>query len=149
MANMESPMIVKSLGYKNPFDVKDRIAQTRQQVLTNREAYDLVYPNHRSYYDDKRFVVLDSHFEDTEKYLLNQLKSTLDEKLDYQKMAKITHVEDLDKSEIKLRDMNLQNSAPFVHPDVVATNMRMPSYTYDKPNVTSSDPYVEIMSGAH
>jgi hypothetical protein len=146
---MESPMIVKSLGYKNPFDIKDRIAQNRNQVLTNREAYDLVYPDHRSFYDDKRFIVLDRAFEDNEKYLLNQLKSTLDEKLDYGKMAKITHVDELDKSEIKLRHLNLQNNAPFVHPDAVATTMRMPTTIDPQPKVTSSDPYVEIMSGVH
>jgi hypothetical protein len=148
MNKMESPMIVKSLGVKNPFDIKDRIAQTRDQVLTNREAYDIVYPDHRSYYDDKRFIVLDRHFEDTEKYLLNELKSAIDEKLDYQKMAKLVHVDDLDKSQIKVRDMNIQSNAPFVPKEAVATDMRMPDKN-DAPKVTSSDPYVDIMSGPH
>jgi hypothetical protein len=149
LKNLEAPTIVKSLGYRDPFDVKDRVAQSRDQVLTNRETYDIVYPDHRSYYNDKRFIVLDKAFNDTEEYLLKELKQTLDMKLDYNANAKLVHVDDLDRSKIDLNGLNLQPRAPFVHPEAVATSIRYDSKTDPAPKITSSDPYVTVMSGAH
>ena len=144
---MEVPTIVKSLGSPAPFNVEERVANTLDQTITNRQAYDLIYPSHEAYYKDKRFVVLDKNFNQVEDYLLNQFKSAIDSAVDYGANSKLESVEHFDKSKINLRGMNLQNGAPFIHPDAVANSIK-----YDEgqdlkdPNVriTASDPYHTI-----
>lgn len=143
---MEAPTIVKSLGYEAPFNVGQRVAQQMDQSITNRQAYDLLYPTHKSYYNDKRFIVFDRNFNQVESYLLNQFKSAIDSAIDYSANSKLERVEDFNKSKVNLRGMHLQQNAPMINREAVETSMK-----YDTLNnnvqglkVTSSDPYGTI-----
>lgn len=122
------------------------MAQRLDQTITNRQAYDLVYPTHQDYYKDKRFIVFDRNFNQVEDYLLNQFKSAIDSAIDYSGNGKLEHVDSFDKSKVNLRGVNLQNNAPFIHPMAVATSMKYDEVNGNDPNlkITSSDPYNTI-----
>jgi hypothetical protein len=138
---------VKSLGSPAPFNLQDRLANQMEQTITNRQAYDLLYPTHESYYNDKKFLVLDRNFNQVEDYLLNQFKQTIDSAIDYNSNSKLEHVDNFNKNSVNLQGMNLQNNAPFIDPQAVATNIKYDQVNgFNDPNVkvTSSDPYHTI-----
>ena len=58
-------------------------------------------------------------------------------------------VEDFDRSKVNLKGMNLQNDAPFIHPDAVSTSIKYDEIQKNDPNVKimSSDPYNTIFNG--
>ncbi len=146
LKNLESPTIVPSLGYENRFNVQDRVAERLPQTISNRQAYDLVYPTHQDYYKDKRFVVFDRNFNQVEDFLLNQFKSAIDSAIDYTSNSNLEHVDKFDKSKVNLKGINLQGNAPFIHPQAVATSMKYDNIDVNDPNIkiTSSDPYNTI-----
>jgi hypothetical protein len=148
MKNFESPTIVKSLGYQSPFNVENRIAQRMDQTISNRQAYDLVYPSHREYYNDKRFIAFDRHFDQVEGYLLKEFKTAMDSAVNYNSSKKLEHVEDFDKHQINLKGIDFSN-APFVTKEGVRTSIKYDSLNTNDPNirVTSSDPYNTIFGG--
>jgi hypothetical protein len=139
-------MMVKSLGGRDPYDVMSRVARGRDQVVSNREAFDIIYPNHQAYYDDKKFIVFDRKFKETEEYLLNQFKQELDSQIDYKGNKNLSHASDYKKPD--LSKMDLQNRAPFVHPAVVATDIKYEQRKPNDPNlkITASDPYKTIFN---
>jgi hypothetical protein len=151
MKNLEAPVIVKSLGYENPFNVERRVASRLDQTITNRQAFDLVYPTHRDYYNDKRFIVFDRNFNQAEDYLLNQFKSAIDSAIDYSSNKNLEHVDTFDKSKINLKTIDY-SGAPTIHKAAVANSMKYHEYNQyqlNDPNVkiTSSDPYNTIFGG--
>lgn len=149
MNNLETPTIVKSLGYPQQFNVGDRVAQQLDQTVTNRQAFDLLYPTHQDYYNDKKFVVLDRNFQQVEEYLLGQFKSAIDSAIDYAGNANLVSVDDFDKSKVNFKNLNLQNNAPFIHKDAVATNIKYEDIDRNDPKlkITSSDPYSSMFGG--
>lgn len=148
MKDLETPTIVKSLGYENEFNVNNRVAQQMSQTITNRQAFDLVYPTHRDYYNDKRFVVFDDNFNKVEDYLLNQFKSAIDTAFDYNANKNLVHVEDFNKNTVNPKAINFGN-APLINRDAVKTNIKYSDYSPVNSNtkVSSSDPYGTIFGG--
>ena len=145
---MESPTIVKSLGPDpSPFG---RAASKSEQSISNRQAYDSLYPNHKSWYDEKRFIVIDKNFEMMEKELLGKFKENLDAKFDYKLTKNVKHVDELDKHDIKVQGMDF-GSIHKVHPDTVAYKDKyVDNYlSTKKPTVTSSVPYNETFGGRY
>ena len=118
--------------------------------MRNTDAFNLVHDSHQvhwnylkqAYYDNKRSIIFDSHFNETESYLLNDFKAAIDARIDYSKNANLTHVDDFDKSSLK--DIPLVN-VPFISREAVKT-----SINYDDLNnnanvkVSATDPYHEI-----
>ena len=148
MNNLEAPTIVRSSTYQpNPFHLGDRIAERLDQTISNRQAYDIVYPTHEDYYKDKRFIVIDKNFEKVEDSLLNQLKSAIDSSIDYSSNSKLVHVENFDKSKVNLKGLDLQATAPMIQPSSVSTNYGNISQNDSKVKITSSDPYATIFGG--
>ena len=144
---METPQIVKSLGSSDPFNVMDRVAAKSTQTISNRQAYDTLYTNHKSLYDEKKFVVLDKNFEDMENYLLKEFKNTLNNQFAFVQAKNIRHVDDLDKSQINLKGFDF-GAMPKVHPEAVEYKSKYTdNFTAGKVKVTSSDPYKEIFGG--
>lgn len=140
--------MVKSLGYPEPFNVMDRVAAKSTQTISNRQAYDSLYPSHKSWYDEKKFIVLDKNFEDMENYLLKEFKHTLDNQFGFVQAKNIQHFDELDKSQINLKGIDF-GAMPKVHPEAVEYKSKYSdNYTAGKVKVTSSDPYKEIF-GAH
>ncbi len=145
LKNLESPQIVKSFGYPGQFDPEQRVAQQTEQRITNRQAYDLVYPTHKSYYEDKKFHVFDKNYQQVEDYLLKQFKSTLDSAIDYKENKNLVSVDDFDKSKIDFNKMRIQENAPMIGSERVRTSITYPDPKLDKNmKVTSSDPYGTI-----
>lgn len=108
----------------------------------------MVYPNHRAYYEDKKFHVFDPNFQKTEDYLLKEFKQAIDSQIDYKSNAKLEHVDTFDKTKVNLKGINFQN-APQVNHSVLAQNLKYTSNNLNDPNtkVTSSDPYGTIFGG--
>lgn len=149
LRNLESPTIVKTLGYQEPFDVMGRVASQSTQSISNKQAFDSLYPSHKSWYDEKKFIVLDKNFNDMENYLLGQFKNTLNKQFDYSATKKIMHVDELDKNQIKLSGMDL-GAMPKVHSEAVKVNSKYDNnFTAENTKVTSSDPYKEIFGNHH
>jgi len=141
---LETPQIVKSLGYNEPFDVMGRVAERSSQSITNRQAYDALYPSHKSWYDEKKFVVLDKNFNEMENYLLNQFKDTLNKQFDYSKTKNIKHVDELDKGQLNVSGMDF-GAMPRVRSEAVKSNSKYSdNFTAENTKVTTSDPYKEI-----
>lgn len=141
---MESPTIVKSLGYQDPFDIQSRVAAKSSQTISNRQAYDALYPSHKSWYDEKRFVVLDKNFNEVENYLLGQFKDTLSRQFDYTTAKNIKHVDELDKNQIKMSGMDF-GAMPKVRSEGVRVNSKYTdNFTTQNTRITASDPYNEI-----
>lgn len=112
---------MKSLGYRQPFDVQERVGYMMPQQITNSQAFDVVYGSHKAYYDDKRFTVFDKNFDKVEENLLNQFKSTIDSAVEYTKKSKLEHVDYFDRNRILL-PQNVQENAPRIHPETVQSN---------------------------
>jgi hypothetical protein len=149
LRNLESPTIVKSLGYQEPFNVMDRVASQSSQTISNRQAYDSMYPSHKSWYDEKKFVVLDKNFDDMQNFLLKQFKDTLNKQFDYSATKNIQHVEELDKNQINVSGMDF-GAMPKVHSEAVKVNSKYANnFTAENTKVTSSDPYKEIFGNHH
>lgn len=126
----------------------DRVAAKSTQTISNRQAYDALYPSHKSWYDEKKFVVLDKNFEDMENYLLKEFKQTLDNQFGFVKAKNIKHVDELDKSQINLKGIDF-GAMPKVHPEAVENKSKYTdNFTAGNVKVTSSDPYKEIF-GQH
>lgn len=107
--------------------------------------------NHRSWYDDKRFIVIDKNFEMMEKDLLRQLKNNLDSKFNWSNAKNTTdnnrqikHVSEIDQSNINV-NMDF-GSMHKIHPETVKFNDKyVDNYSENnKPTITASDPYNEI-----
>jgi hypothetical protein len=143
---MEAPTIVKTLGYQERFNVGERVASQLDQTITNRQAYDIVYPNHKAYYNDKRFVVFDKNFNQVESYLLDQFKSAIDSAIDYKSNSNLVHVDEFDKTKVNFKGMNLQNNAPYINKEAVQTSINLDKIDVNDPNlkISSSDPYTTI-----
>jgi len=121
-----------------------RVASQSTQSISNRQAYDSLYPSHKAWYDEKKFVVLDKNFNDMENYLLNQFKDTLNKQFDYSTTKNIKHVDELDKNQIKVSGMDF-GAMPKVHSEAVKVNSKYANnFTAENTKVTASDPYKEI-----
>jgi hypothetical protein len=140
---LETPTIVKSLG-PEPTPLS-RAAAKSQQVISNRQAYDSIYLNHKSWYDEKKFIVIDKNFEMMESDLLGQLRNNLDSKFNLTAIKNIKHVDQIDQTNINVKEMNF-GSIHKVHPDTVEYKDKYVDNFSEtnKPKVTSSDPYNEI-----
>jgi len=146
--NLEAPQIVKSLGPDpSPFG---RAASKSEQNISNKQAYDSIYPSHKSWYNEKKFIVIDKNFEMMEKELLGKFKENLDAKFDFQKTKNVKHVDELDQHDIKISGMDF-GSMHKIHPDTVAVKDKYVDNfsATKKPTVTASDPYGEIFGGRY
>jgi hypothetical protein len=138
--------MVKSLPSQmpfNPFNVKDRVADAFHQKVSNTQAYDIIYPNHQAYYEDKKFHIFDSNFQRTEDYLLNEFKKAIDEKVDYSAYKNIQHVDDI-KQPIDLSGIDVSR-APRINADVVQGNIKYTNLRAGNVKHITNDPYQEIM----
>ena len=113
---LDTPTFVKSLGPEpTPFS---RAASKSQQVITNRQAYDSIYLNHKSWYDEKKFIVIDKNFEMMEKDLLGQLKNNLNAKLNFEANKDIKHIDEIDQTKINIKGMDF-GSMHKINPETV------------------------------
>merc|ERR1711957_307738 len=149
-SKFEAPSIVKSLGPDpSPFG---RAAGKSEQSISNRQAYDSIYPSHKSWYDEKKFVVIDKNFEMMEKELLGQFKQNLDAKFDFKASKNIKHVDELDQSDVKAQMKGMDfGSIHKINPETqVVKDKYVDNFSATKkPTVTSSDPYSEIFGGKY
>lgn len=91
MKDLETPVIVPSLGSPR-YNIDKRVANNLPQTISDRDAYDVKYPTHKSYYDDKRVTIKDSHFEQTEDYLINTFSKAIQQGIEWK--PDITKAED-------------------------------------------------------
>lgn len=109
---MEAPVIVKSIGRgitSMREDIMDRAISNTPQSVSNRAAYDIMYPTHESYYNDKKYFVFDENFEKVEKVLINSFEKAVNEGLTDPKVKPnhkgyINNIEHVDE----IKDTNLK-----------------------------------------
>jgi hypothetical protein len=138
--NLESPQIVPSLGFGPKYDLKGRVARTYDQKIDNLVAFDVLYKDHHDYYDkDKKYYVLDNHFQQTEEYLLGKFSQAIKEGVQWD--SKLKHVDDYQGKV----DINLTN-VPRINPDAVRTSMNYGELAPGNNGVmrASSDPYSDM-----
>lgn len=138
--NLESPQIVPSLGFGPKYDMKARVARTYDQKIDNLQAFDILYKDHHDYYDkDKKYYVLDNHFQETEEYLLGKFSQAIKEGVQWD--SNLKHVDDFKGNvDIKLEGV------PRYHPDAVKTSMNYGDLAPGNNGVmrASSDPYSDM-----
>ena len=118
------------------------------QIISNRQSYDSLYPNHKSWYDDKKFIVIDKNFEMMEKELLGKFKENLNSNFNLKVSKNVQHVDDLNKDNIKINSMNFESIHKINLDTVEFKDKYVDNYlSSDKPSVTLSDPYNQIFGG--
>lgn len=138
MKDLESPVIVPSLG-SSRFDVDKRVAGNLTQRISNRDAYDIKYPNHESYYGDKRVTVKDPHYEQTEDYLINKFSKAIQQGIEWN--PAITRAEDFKNN----KEIFVPSPQKFSK-EAVTTDVNYGALSEPNKNVfeTKSDPYKQI-----
>lgn len=139
--NLETPTIVSSLGYGDRFNVKRRVAQTQEQRISQLQAYDVLYKNHRDYYDkDKKLYIYDTHFEETEKYLIGKFADAIKKGVEWD--SNLKHVDEYRGNK---KNIDLSNS-PRYNPDAAKTSLNYGELNTKNSNVkvTTSDPYSDM-----
>lgn len=142
MKNLETPQIVPSIGFGPRYNLNDRIARGYSQSIKNSQSYDILYGSHANYYNkDKRAFVYDKHFEDTEKYLVNEFRQALTRSINFD--PKLKHVDDYKGPQLRV-DLS---TAPKYNAEAVRSDMNYGQLTNkaDK-NVLrgGSNPYKDV-----
>lgn len=81
---MEAPIIVKSIGRgvtSAREEAWNRAVGMTPQAISNTQAFNVMYPTHKSYYDDKKFFVFDKNYETMEKALVSTFEDAVDASL--------------------------------------------------------------------
>lgn len=141
---LESPVIVPSLGYPERFDVDKRVANNLDQRILPKDAYDLTYTDHKNYYDkDKRIFVADHHFEESEKFLINQFSDAIQKGVTWDK--NLIHVSDYKGPQNSIQIDNV----PQYHQAAVKTSLNYGDLNQPNSKVmkATSDPYNQIFHG--
>lgn len=143
--NMETPTMVKSLNPNSfdQFNVRNRLALVTPQPVTNRQAYDIMYKSHQSYYDDKRIHVFDANFDKMENFLVHEFKSAIDKSIDFSGNANLVDVKDLDKRTLNVKNWDVAENAPYVHKDAIMPMKNNDDYRTNSKEMTT-DPYGAI-----
>ena len=81
-------------------DVWDQAVGKTKQTVTNRQAYDVVYPNHKAYYEDKKWFVFDKNYKQMEKALVNTFEEAVDNSL---KNPNLKDVDDIKEKKISVK----------------------------------------------
>ena len=110
------------------------------QPVTNRQAYDILYPTHQDYYKDKQMHIFDANFDKMEDYLVNQFKSAIDSSIDYTKNQNLVNVRDLDRKTLNVHQWNVAANAPYVNKEALVP---MKNNNHYKKNAKEmiTDPY--------
>ena len=144
LKDMESPIIVKSLGGGyDPFNVSNRLAQMTPQRITNRQAYDLVYKSHEDYYKDKRIRVFDPNFTKIEDAIVKQFKNNIDQAIDKSGNSNLVDVRDLDKNSLNIKSWNPSSILPHDFETIQPSKYYKQIPKFTKKLVT--DPYGAIV----
>ena len=138
---MESPVYRKNIppAYQADFDVLDRVAKKTNPTVSNAEAYNAIYSNHKDWYDEKKYKVFDNNFSDMETSLLNVFQEALDFGLDLKTAKNLKHAEDFDRSQFNVKSIDFSKV-----PRVVPRLIKGEDYNHAITKVTISDPYNKI-----
>ena len=139
--NMEAPIYRKDIppAYQADFDVLGRVASKTNPTVSNEQGYNAIYPDHKSWYDEKKYKVIDTNFSRQEDGLLTEFQETLDKGFDKKANKNLKHAEDFDKSQFDVKNMGFTR-VPRVIPHLVKGG----NYNHQTTKVTKSDPYKQI-----
>merc|ERR1712222_270214 len=94
-------------------------------TVKNEQGYNAIYPDHKSWYDEKKYKVIDTDFARQEDGLLTEFQETLDK--------------GFDKSQFDIKNMEFKR-IPKVIPHLVKGG----NYNHQTTKITTSDPYNQI-----
>lgn len=125
-----------------------RVARKSSQAISNRQAYDALYPRQQSWYDEKKFVVLDKNFQDIETNLLGKFKQAINKEFGFTEAKKTFNIDEMDISKVNLKNMNFEALQKIRTETVQPKSKYVDNYTTDQNQVISSNPYNEIFGNA-
>ena len=78
-SKLETPVIIpnKNIPINEPFNMNQRLAQGKNSPLSNSQRFDVLHPNHESYYDQRKYTIYDSNYKVNHEDLLKQFKANL------------------------------------------------------------------------
>ena len=97
-ANMEAPKIVKSIhrGITSMReDAWNQAVGKTPQTMSNRQAFDVMYPDHKSFYADKQFFIFDRNYEKMQKALVKTFERAVDNSLNHGHKKLIESVDEI------------------------------------------------------
>merc|ERR1712032_1047666 len=118
--NMEAPIYRKDIApaYQADFDVLGRVASASTPTVSNEQGYNAIYPDHKSWYDEKKYKVIDTDFARQEDGLLTEFQETLDKGFDKKANKNLKLAENFDKSQFDIKNMEFKR-IPKVIPHLV------------------------------
>lgn len=126
-------------AYQADFDVLGRVAAKSTPTVSNEQAYDAIYPSHKAWYDEKKYMVIDNNFSQVENTLLNVFEDTLDKGLDKNQAKNLKHAENFDKDQFNIKSLDFSRI-----PRSVPTLIKGDNYNHQITKVTINDPYKEV-----
>ena len=97
-AKMEAPTIVKSIhrGITSMReDAWNQAVGKTPQTMSNRQAFDVMYPTHKSFYDDKQFFIFDKNYNKMEKALLKTFEKAVDDSFNHNQTKSFDSVDQI------------------------------------------------------
>jgi hypothetical protein len=110
------------------------------QVVTNRQAYDIVYKSHEDYYKDRQIHVFDSNFDKMENYLVQNFRESINKAIDF-KSTRILDVKDLDRNALNVKAWNVHENLPRVDRAAIQPSPYYEGQTASNGREYSTDPY--------
>jgi len=141
MQNMESPVIIRRVGRNDNFhDVRNRVALQTARNVSNFDSYDIMYNNHKDYYNDKKYFVFDNNFEKMEDYLLGEFSDSISANIVPNK--NLVHVDDY-KTTMNGEGFQVPNIPRDVNKYQVYNTRQSRQYGFNHPStkVYANDPY--------
>jgi hypothetical protein len=132
--------------YQQEFNIEKKIAEKYDQTISGKQSFDVLYPDHKTYYNDKRVIIFDKNFKEVENYFLNDFKNTIDMAIDYSKNKNLQRAEDFKSASIDLKGLDFGNP-PYIKAELPSPSQIKYGETFKKdPNmhVSYTDPYHQI-----
>lgn len=78
-SKLETPVIVPNVKEPviDPFNMNQRLAEGKNSPFTNTQQFDILYPNHQSYYNARSYSTYDQNYKVNQEALLNKFKENL------------------------------------------------------------------------
>ncbi len=111
------------------------------QVVTNRQAYDIVYKSHEDYYKDRQIHVFDSNFDKMENYLVQNFRESINKAIDFKSTKNLVDVKDLDRNTLNVKKWNVHENLPRVHRAAIQPSPYYEDQTASNGREYSTDPY--------
>lgn len=111
------------------------------QVVTNRQAYDIVHKSHQDYYKDRQIRVFDANFDKMEEYLVKNFKDSINKAIDYNANKDLVDVKDLKVNTLNANKWDLYENMPRVDKSAIFPSSKYLDNIPSNAREYTTDPY--------